>query len=117
LNLQVNANYQFATGRPYYNIRYNATDSKWAIQDEGKTINYNNLSLSLNYLTNIGKAFGVVVFSMTNVLNSKQVFGYTYSFDGTNKVATVPPANRFIFLGLFLSWGVDRTQDAINNNL
>lgn len=117
LNLQVNANYQFATGRPYYNIRFNTTDSKWAIRDEGKTINYNNLSLSLNYLTNIGKAFGVVVFSMTNVLNSKQIFGYTYSFDGTNKVATLPPANRFIFLGLFLSWGVDRTQDAINNNL
>jgi hypothetical protein len=117
LNLQVNANYQFATGRPYYNIRYSAADGKWAMQDQGKTINYNNLSLSLNYLTNIGKAFGVLVFSMTNVLNSKQVFGYSYSFDGANKVPTLPPANRFVFLGLFLSWGVDRTQDAINNNL
>lgn len=117
LNLQVNANYQFASGRPYYNIRYSTNEGKWMIQDQGKTINYNNLSLSLNYLTNIGKAFGVVVFSMSNVFNSKQVFGYNYSFDGSNKVATLPPANRFVFLGLFLSWGVDRTQDAINNNL
>jgi len=28
-----------------------------------------------------------------------------------------PPAKRFYFIGCFLSWGVDRTDDAINNNL
>lgn len=117
LKTQFNVNYQFATGRPYYDIRLNQTNQKWDIRDQGTTIAYNNLSLSVNYLTNIGKAFGVIVFSVNNVLNSKQVFGYTYSNDGTNKVATVPPANQFFFAGIFLSWGTDRSQDVINNNL
>ena len=117
MKTQLNLNYQFATGRPYYQFKYNNGTQQWGIGDQGKTIAYNNLSFSANYLTNIGKAFGVVVLSVTNVLNSKQVFGYNYSADGSNKVAIVPPANRFIFLGLFLSWGTDRTQDAINNNL
>lgn len=117
MSTQFNANYQFATGRPYYNIAYNASNNKWDLRDQGRTIPFHSLSLSINYLKNIGKAFGVFVFSVNNALNSRQVFGYTYSYDGTNKVATVPPANRFFFLGVFLSWGVDRTQDAINNNL
>jgi len=117
LKTQFNLNYQFATGRPYYDIRLNQANQKWDIRDQGKTIAYNNLSVSVNYITNIGKAFGVVVFSMNNVLNSKQVFGYTYSYNGANKVPTLPPANQFFFAGIFLSWGTDRTQDAINNNL
>lgn len=117
MKTQLNLNYQFATGRPYYQFKYHNGTQQWTIGDQGKTIAYNNLSFSANYLTNMGKAFGVVVLSVTNVLNSKQVFGYNYSADGSNKIAIVPPANRFIFLGLFLSWGTDRTQDAINNNL
>ena len=117
MKTQLNINYQFASGRPYYQFKYNNAAQQWDVLDQGKTIAYNNLSFSANYLANMGKAFGVVVLSVTNVLNSKQVFGYNYSYDGTNKIAVVPPANRFIFLGLFLSWGTDRTQDAINNNL
>ncbi len=117
MNMQLNANYQFATGRPYYNIRWNENDAKWNILDQGTTIDFNSLSLSANYLTSIGKAFAVVIFSMNNVLNSKQVYGYQYSLDGSNKVAIVPPARQFFFAGLFLSWGTDRRQDAINNNL
>ena len=75
------------------------------------------MSLSVNYLKSFGKAFGVIVFSVTNVLNSKQVFGYQYPHNGGEKVAIVPPARQFFFAGVFLSWGPDRTQDAINNNL
>jgi hypothetical protein len=117
LKTQFNINYQWASGRPYYNLVYNNSGGKWDIRDQGKTIPFNNLSLSLNYITSIGKAFGVIVFSMNNVLNSNQVYGYSYSHHGTNKVAIVPPASRFLFFGIFLSWGIDRTQDAINNNL
>jgi vitamin B12 transporter len=56
------------------------------------------------------------VVSVTNVLNSKQVFGYNYGHDG-HKEAITTAAPQFFFVGLFLSWGVDRRQDAINNNL
>lgn len=115
INTGFNMTYSFATGRPYYYLRLNS--GKYEIADQGKTINYNNLGFSFNYVTSLGKAYAVLVGSMTNVLNSKQVFGYNYSHDGLRKDAITTPAPQFFFLGLFLSWGVDRTQDAINNNL
>jgi hypothetical protein len=117
MNTQLNLNYQYASGRPYHNIRWNETESKWAVLDQGKTIDFNSLSFSANYLTTVGKGFAVFVVSITNVLNSTQVFGYQYSRDSSNRVAIVPPAKQFFFIGAFLSWGTDRRQDAINNNL
>lgn len=115
INTGFNFTYSFATGRPYYN--FVNTGSQFAIADQGVTKNFHNLGFSANYLTKIGKAFAVVVASVTNVTNANPVFGYNYSHDGSNKVAVTLPAPRFYFLGVFLSWGVDRRQDAINNNL
>jgi outer membrane receptor for ferrienterochelin and colicin len=121
LRSMVNGSYTFATGRPYYNIRYDSGDSKYKIYDQGKTIPYHSLSFSVNYLPNIFKTgankFTVFVFSVTNVLGNNQVFGYNYSYNGLNKQAVTPPAKRFYFIGCFLSFGVDRTEDVINSNL
>ncbi len=114
-NTGFNFTYSYATGRPYYNIMNKGTG--YTIGDQGKTIDYNSLGFSMNYLASLGKAYAVFVASVTNVFNSNQVFGYNYSHDGTRKEAVTPAAPRFIFLGVFLSWGVDRRQDAINNNL
>lgn len=115
INTGFNLTYSYATGRPYYNIVQNG--GQFTIADQGKTIDYHNLGFSFNYLTSLGKAYAVIVGSVTNVLNSKQVFGYNYSNNGMRKEAITPPAPQFFFLGVFLSWGVDRRQDAINNNL
>jgi vitamin B12 transporter len=57
------------------------------------------------------------VASVTNVLGYDAVYGYRYSYNGMNKQPVTPAAKRFYFIGAFFSWGVDRTQDAINNNL
>lgn len=118
---QFNANYVFATGRPYYNIQYDYTNSKYTIYDQGKTIPYKSLSFSMNYLPNVFKQgankFTVFVFSITNVLGNKQVFGYSYSYNGLRKEAIIPPTKTFIYIGAFFSFGVDRTQDVINSNL
>ncbi len=114
-NTGFNFTYSYATGRPYYNFVKNG--NKYDIADQGKTIDYNTLGFSLNYLASIGKAYAVFVGSVTNVFNSNQVFGYNYSHDGLRKEAITPAAPRFFFVGVFLSWGVDRRQDAINNNL
>jgi hypothetical protein len=45
------------------------------------------------------------------------VYSYNYSANGKNKVAVTPPSKRFLYLGCFISLGIDRTQDAINNHL
>ncbi len=118
---QFNANYSFATGRPYYRIAYNNTLGKYEVTDAGRTINFNSLSFSVNYLPTIGKknakTFAVWVLGINNVLGQNQVFSYNYSSDGRRKEAVTPPSKRFVFIGCFLSFGIDRTQDAINNNL
>ncbi len=116
-----NFTYTYATGRPYYNFQYNTTSGKYDINDQGKTQDFHNVGFSLNYLPNLGrknaKTFMVLVASVTNVLNFNQVYGYNYNYQGTYKEAINPPARQFFFIGCFLSWGVDRSQDAINNNL
>lgn len=118
---QFNLSYNFATGRPYYNIAYDSVKGKFTIADQGKTINYNNVSFSVNFLPNLGnneaKTFAVWVLGINNVLGQKQVYSYNYSSNGSRKEAVTPPSKRFIFIGCFLSFGTDRTQDAINNNL
>jgi hypothetical protein len=59
----------------------------------------------------------VYVLSINNIFNIKQTYGYQYSYNGYRKEAIVPPSRMFVFIGAFFSFGVDRTQDAINNNL
>lgn len=119
--VQFNLSYNFATGRPYYNIAFDNTQSKYIITDQGKTINYNNMSFSINWLPNLGKkevkTFAVWVLGINNVLGQTQVYSYNYSNNGNRKEAVTPPGKRFVFIGCFLSFGIDRTQDAINNNL
>ena len=116
-----NLTYSWATGRPYYNFMYNGAGNKYEIADEGKTKDYNNLGFSVNYVPSLGKQnaklFWVLIASVTNVLGYNAVYGYHYSYNGLNKEPMTPPAKRFYFIGAFFSWGVDRTQDAINNNL
>ncbi|MGN6402425.1 MAG: TonB-dependent receptor [Flavisolibacter sp.] len=116
-----NLTYTFATGRPYYNFQLNSADNKYFIADEGRTKNFNNMGFSAEYLPSLGnnkaKTFIVLFASVTNILGSNQVYGYNYSYNGLIRQAVTPPAKRFYFIGCFLSWGIDRSQDAINNNL
>lgn len=116
-----NLSYSFATGRPYYRIADDDNSGKFKITDQGKTINFNSMSLSINYIPSLGKkdtkSFAVWVLGVNNVLGQNQIYTYNYSSDGSRKEAVTPPSKRFIFLGCFLSFGIDRTQEAINNNL
>ena len=115
-----NASYIFATGRPYYQIRKDANENNY-IYDKGRTINYNGLGFSLNYIPSLGKtnskSFTVLVLSVSNVLGQNQVFGYNYAAVADRKLPIIPPSRRFVYIGCFISIGIDRTQDAINNNL
>jgi len=114
-----NATYTVATGRPYYNFINN--NGKVEIADRGRTIPFHNIGFSLNYLPNLGKKnpkfFPIIVASVTNVFNFKQEFGFNYNYRNTIKQAITPPAPQFFFIGCFISMGVDRTEDVINNNL
>jgi hypothetical protein len=117
--MQFNASYNFASSRPYYNIVNNSGQFKFT--ERGEVPDLHNVSFSLNYIPTIGKenarSFVVYVLSVNNVLNLKQTYGYQFSYNGNRKEAIVPPSRMFVFIGAFFSFGIDRTQDAINNNL
>ena len=114
-----NASYLYSSGRPFYDIV--TENGQNIIRHQGTLKDYNSLNLSINYLPNLGKkdakAFSVIVFSISNILNSKNVYGYNFSADGTRSNPILPPSNLTFFLGAFISFGVDKTNDAINNNL
>ena len=114
-----NASYNYASSRPYYNITYDGNQYKFT--DQGLIPDYHNVSFSLNFIPTIGKqdakGFAVYVLSINNIFNIKQTYGYQYSYNGNKKEAIVPPSRMFVFIGAFFSFGIDRTQDAINNNL
>ena len=119
MKTNVNVAYNYASGRPYYNIGYDGTNYKF--NDRGTIPDYHNVSFSLNYLPFIGKkdpkTFAVYVFQVSNIFNIKQTYGYQYSYNGIRKEAIVPTSRMFVFLGAFISFGVDRSDEVINNGL
>lgn len=110
-NLSTGFTYTYASGRPYNNPRN--TPSEFMSQS---TIDYNSLGVNCAFLKQIKKCFAVLAFAVTNVFGQDQVFGYRYSYDLQRSQAITPPAKRFFFVGLFLSFGTDRSKDVINNN-
>lgn len=121
VKMQINMSYTFASGRPYYDFYYDESDHQYEIRRQGRTKDYNDLSLSLNYLPSIGKknakSFSVFVLSVTNVPAFNNVYSYDFSANGKRMVPVLPASKRFFYLGYFVSFGIDRTQDAIDNTL
>ncbi|HET6227706.1 MAG TPA: TonB-dependent receptor [Bacteroidia bacterium] len=109
LNLSTGATYSYATGRPYYN-----PSNPDFMSD--RTIDYHSLGVNAAYLRQIKNCFAVLAVSVTNALGSTQIFGYRYSYDLERRTAITTPAKRFFFIGLFLSFGQDRSKEVIDNN-
>lgn len=114
-----NISYNYNSGRPYYN--FVTENGNTVLKNQGFVKDYQAVNFSLNYLPNLGKkdarAFAILVLSINNVLGTKNEFGYNFSSNGLKSRAIVPPTNTFVFIGAFISFGTDRTQEAINNNL
>lgn len=115
----VNGTYTYASGRPF-NDPNNTDPSQFM---SGRTIDYHTVNLSFNYLKTIRKAFTVFVLGVNNPIGFRQEYGYNYAAMDLNgdglltRRAITPTARQFFFLGMFMSWGIDRTQEAIDNNL
>lgn len=116
--MQFNAAYNYASSRPYYDIRLDGSNGKYYFADKGLAQDYHNVSVAFNYLPSIGKQnsknFAVYVLSISNAFNIKQVYGYQYSYNGLRKEQIVPPARIFVYIGAFFSFGIDRSQESID---
>lgn len=117
--VNLNAAYNFASGRPYYNIRLDGSQYKFT--DRGTVPSYHNVSFAINYLPFIGKenakSFAVYVLQVSNIFNIKQTYGYQYSYNGLRKQEILPTSRMFVFIGAFISFGVDRSDEVMNNAL
>jgi hypothetical protein len=116
MKMNFNGAYNFSSGRPYYDIRFDGTNYKF--NDRGTIPNYHNVSFAINYLPFIGKKdakiFGVYVLQVSNIFNIKQTYGYQYSYNGYRKETITPTSRMFVFIGAFISFGVDRSDEVIN---
>ncbi len=99
------ATYSYASGRPYYNPNYAATDKSKFLSD--RTPDYHNVALTVAYLHSFGKWFTVFYISLDNITNQHNVFGYRYSYDNTNqqwgKSPVIPALYRSVFFGVNMS--------------
>jgi hypothetical protein len=115
--MNINASYDFNSGRPYYDIDFDG--SNYHFSDRGMIPDYHNVIFAINYLPFIGKKnpklYDVYVLQIANIFNIKQTYGYQYSYNGYRKEAIVPTSRMFVFIGAFLSFGVDRSDEIINN--
>ncbi len=114
-----NFSYTYTSGRPYYNIVWeNNTNS---LKSNGTVKDYNALNFSVNYLPNLGrkeaKSFTILVAGISNILGTKNVYGYRFSQEGTMSAPVLPAAQTFVYIGAMFSFGIDKTQEAIDNNL
>ena len=109
LNLSTGFTYTYASGRPYDN----PNDKNFMSE---RTIDYNSLGVNAAYLRQIGNCFAVLAVSVTNTIGNQQIFGYNYSYDYMRSQAITPPAKRFFFIGLFMSFGTNRSKEVIDNN-
>lgn len=119
IKTNINVAYNYASGRPYYHIAFDGSSYKF--NDRGTIPDYHNVSFALNYLPFIGKknpkSYPVYVLQVSNIFNIKQTYGYNYSYNGYRKEAIVPTSRMFVFIGAFISFGVDRSDEVINNGL
>jgi hypothetical protein len=96
IQTNISLSYNYASGRTYYNpnnIRFFAD----------RAPDYHNLSLSLSYLTTIGKMFTVIYLSVDNITDRHNILGYRYSYDGSQKYPVIPSVYRTIFFGINMS--------------
>ena len=106
---QLGFTYSFSTGRPYDNpnsTRFMA----------GKTPNYSNLSFNWAYLLSQQK---ILYFSVSNVLNQKNVFGYEYAQNANEagvfaRQSISPAADRFFFVGFFWTISGDKNTNQLD---
>jgi vitamin B12 transporter len=114
LSTYFSMSYTYASGRPNY-------DPNRLLKDfmKDRTIDFNTMGFQLNYLTEFGKAYTVLIFNMSNVLGNRQVYNYRFAnipdADGHYRSAEITPmAKRFFFVGAYVSIGNDRRKQVID---
>jgi hypothetical protein len=97
----ISAGYEFSSGRTYI-------DPNTSFYDLKKTKSYHSLSISVFHFTKIFGKFTMLFAQITNVLGSKNVFGYRYAkspdeYGVYESMPVNPVSRRFYMVGIFVS--------------
>ena len=107
---QIDFSYVFASGRNY-------TDPNQPGFLNNETKNFNSLSFNWAYLLDPQK---ILYFSVSNVLGTRNVFGYNYAnqadMNGVfQRQALLPNYDQFFFVGFFWTISEDNKSNQLNN--
>ncbi len=110
LRSQIGLTYNFNSGRPFEN-----PNTEGFLNE--KTKSFSNLNLGWAYLMSPQK---ILYLSVSNVLGTKNVFGYEYANTPNQQGvfesrAIVPTADRFIFVGFFWTISTDKKTNQLDN--
>ena len=110
LRSQLGLTYNFNSGRPFENPNTDGFLNE-------KTKSYSNVNLGWAYLISPQK---ILYLSVSNVLGTKNVFGYDYANTPNQQgnyesKAIVPTASRFVFVGFFWTISADKKTNQLDN--
>lgn len=99
--------YRVSTGKPYTPVVGSSFDSSYNVYapiygetNSSRFPTYQRLDVNLQYIFALFGRFAVAVASVNNVLNQKNLYGYTYNRDYSQQLEIVTSNKRQFYLGL-----------------
>lgn len=106
----VSLNYQYNSGRPYFNPNRTENDFNRDI-----TPDFHDLSANFFYTVKIKNTPLLFLASLSNVFGNEQTYGYEYSDLNQNLRRPIRSLyNRFLFVGCYIPLGSDNSKDYID---
>jgi len=109
--LVMGASFKINTGMPYtpvtgstYIQSQDVYEPIYGDVNSARFPTYTRLDLNAQYIFALFGKFAVGVISVNNVLNTPNVYGYTYNFDYTQKSTTISNNRRSVYAGLGLQF-------------
>lgn len=112
LKSQLGFTYSYSSGRPYFNPNLSAEQFH-----SERTPSYQDVSANISYLP---KNWLIIYVSCTNLLGRDNIFGYEFSNQTNADGAFVSravrqPADRFLFLGVFITLSKNKSVNQLPN--
>ncbi|MBS1514664.1 MAG: TonB-dependent receptor [Bacteroidetes bacterium] len=107
--INVGFTYRISTGKPYTPVTSATYDPVqdvyvpvYALKNSDRFPTYTRLDMSFQYLTSLFNKFCVVFVAFNNVLNTKNLYQYSYNFDYSNKIEINSLNKRIVYFGVGL---------------
>jgi vitamin B12 transporter len=105
--IYVGATYHISTGKPYtpvYGSVFDSTQSayvpSYASFNSDRFPTYKRIDINAQYVFSFFGKFAIAFLALNNILDEKNLYGYTYNFDYSQRIALRSNNNRVIYFGM-----------------